>query len=82
MKKLKFYNKNGDLSIYGLACGYIQKYVANNGQKLELWHEGCTYHVRRVTPDHQRIVWEVFDNDKLTEARKFYAQQKKAMRSS
>jgi hypothetical protein len=76
---LRFYNKNGELTRYGLVCGYIEKFEAM-GQALELWFEGGTFHVRQVSRVHGKlIVWENFE--KLTEARKFYYKCRKHIKS-
>jgi hypothetical protein len=55
-------NKDGHLSAYGLACGYIQ--TAANG--WQLFHDGC-YHVRRSAEE-----WLTFSS--LTKARKTFKQ--------
>lgn len=39
------YLTNGELSAYGLACGYLERSPVNvNGDEVELRHDGC-YHV-------------------------------------
>lgn len=55
----KFINKDGSLTAYSLACGYVQH--LGNGWKL--YQDGC-YHVHRSVNE-----WHTFS--KLTEARKF-----------
>lgn len=71
----KFRNKNGDLSAYSFACGYVQ-WASLDGTELGHWQngkkmylDGCVYHVK-VFKDGQRISWESFDT--LGEARKYY----------
>lgn len=56
----KFRNKNGSLTPYAFACGYIE--TAPNG--FQLFKDGC-WHVRRSHAE-----WESFDGPRgLTEAR-------------
>jgi hypothetical protein len=67
--KDKFYNKNGSLTAYSLACGYIEKKEKNN-VTLTLWKEGC-YHVRKHNHFFgKRIFWQSFNS--LTKARQFF----------
>jgi hypothetical protein len=64
--KTRFNNKNGTLTRYAFACGYIeQKETISNRVSLSL--DGV-YHVKGLI-NNQRV-WECFD--KLTDARKFY----------
>ena len=71
----KFRNKNGDLTHYALACGYIQIFDINKMQ-LHLYHDGgSVFHVKLF--DHNqgtRVFWHVFDT--LTKARKYWHQTK------
>ena len=71
--KTKFRNKNGDLSFYSFACGYVQSKEKNNMRK-ELFMEHGTFHVKvyRLNDGFFRdtIVWNSFDS--LTDARKAY----------
>lgn len=68
----KFKNKNGDLTHYALACGYVQEFKLNENLNLRLWHEGgIVFHVKLY--DHAqkiRVFWHCFDT--LTEARKYF----------
>lgn len=74
----KFNNKDGSLTIYAFACGYVEQH--NNDEtnsRVTLWLDSDCYHVR----SHQfngagRIAWETFVT--LKEARKFYKEQVKA----
>jgi hypothetical protein len=77
--KDKFKNKDGSLTVYALACGYVQK-VEKAELSAELYHEGAVYQVRYFNrnadfslpfndPNGGRF-WLSFDN--LTEARKVY----------
>ena len=76
---LEFYNAKGELTSYGLSCGYIQKHE-NLMQTITLWKEGGVYHVRRHNHMHnKRVMWDTFDT--LTEARKAYNQQAKDIES-
>jgi hypothetical protein len=59
-----FYNQNGTLTAYALACGYVE----TNGT-IRLYKDGC-YHVRDGS-----TIWETFGL--LTDARKFYGQLNK-----
>ncbi len=69
----KFHLKNGDLTVYALACGYMQKHSANNIETT-LYHEGCLFHVRSYNfVEHKRIAWESFES--IGEARKEYRRQ-------
>jgi hypothetical protein len=78
-KNLRFYNKSGELTRYGLVCGYVEKFEAM-GQALELWFEGGTFHVRHFSHVSRKLVaWENFE--KLTEARKFYYKCRKHIKS-
>jgi hypothetical protein len=75
----QFYNSKGELTAYGLACGYIEKYEALQ-QSLTLWREGGIYHVRRHNHFHnKRVFWVSFE--KLTDARKTYNQHAKEIKS-
>lgn len=66
------HNKNGDLSAYGLGCGYIQSHN-NHGLNVTLWREHGAYHVRAHDfTTGKRMVWEVFGH--LGPARKLYRQ--------
>lgn len=72
-----FKNKDGTLTVYALACGYVEEF---NGefQSVRLWLEGV-YHVRRsyigksYARGYSRSSWESFES--LSEARKFYRKE-------
>lgn len=73
--KTNIRNKNGELSAYGFACGYIQ-WASNTGKEIDMWkngkrmyHEGSVYQVKHFK-DGNRIAWESFEN--LGAARKYY----------
>ena len=69
---MKLYNKNGTLTIYGLSCGYIERNVNETRIKtLEVEHSHI--HVKSVlVGTYERTVWEVFEINELTKARKLY----------
>jgi hypothetical protein len=67
MKNTIFKNKNGDLSAYSFACGYIQEKQTGKGN-VELYKDG-NFHVR-IFNDSERISWDCFDS--LMEARKAF----------
>ena len=64
MKDPKFYTKNGRLTSYALACGYIE----NVGGYLELSSEHNIYHVKAFIGSSR--YW--FSYNSLTKARKAY----------
>lgn len=74
-REQKFNNKDGSLTLYALACGYIQQHdIKENDCRVTLWGEGGFYHVR----SHQfngggRLAWETFQS--IKEARAFYKEQ-------
>ena len=61
----KFQNKDGSLTAYSLACGYVQ--TLENG--WQLFQDGC-YHLRRSSEE-----WLTFES--LTQARQAYKLIKK-----
>lgn len=79
---MKIHNKNGELSRYGLSCGYIQK-ICKGDREVSLADE-CVYQVQFV--DHANPLrswvkwnedpkvksWESFES--LTEARRRFKQ--------
>jgi hypothetical protein len=71
--RTKFYNKNGDLSLYSFLCGYVQSEETERMRK-ELFLEHSMFHVKVYQLKDglfsDAIVWNVFDS--LTEARKKY----------
>ena len=71
----RFRNKNGDLSPYAFACGYIQ-WQSADGTELgrytdgkELYRDGAVWHVKQYT-DGKRVSWDGFDV--LGDARNHY----------
>jgi hypothetical protein len=63
----KFYNADGSLTIYALACGYIEEKETDQGH-FTMWMEHGAFHVRGYSHDHERLMWDVFNN--VTKARK------------
>lgn len=76
IKEPKFYNKNGDLTPYAFACGYIQ-WASLTGKEIDMWENGkklfldagTTYHVKHYK-NGKRISWESFQS--IRAARKYY----------
>lgn len=77
MKAPRFYNADGSLTRYGLACGYIESTREGNSH-LTIWLEHNCYHVR-LTNDNGRVFWDTFDSNQLTQARKRYNQAKREL---
>ena len=70
MQANKFKTKAGRLTLYALACGYIER-KETEALRLDLWHEGAAFHVRAHDfAHHNRVFWESFGT--LTAARKFF----------
>lgn len=73
----KFNNKDGSLTRYAFACGYVEQHDnKETNSRVTLWLDCGAYHVR----SHQfngagRLAWETFPTVK--EARKFYKEQVK-----
>ena len=68
--KTKFYNKDGSLNLYSLACGYIEKHDKND-IAITLYKDSI-YHVRAYDfKNNKRLQWLTFES--LSKARKeFY----------
>lgn len=71
----RFRNKNGSLTMYAFACGYIET-KTSKGVDLSLFRDGV-WHVQARSDDKGRFIWECFDT--LTQARKFFSTQAKAL---
>jgi len=65
--KPKFYNKNGSLTIYSFACGYMETRDIDSNNRASLSLDGC-WHVKGFLRGIH--FWETFD--KLTDARRFF----------
>lgn len=71
--KEKFYTKNGWLSPYAMACGYIECMEIADNIRLTLERDSACYHVK-ASGRHIRI-WESFDT--LTQARQYFTKLRK-----
>ena len=84
MKHPSFHTKDGRLTPYALACGYIERYDSKPneelaGQSVVLYREHGTLHVRQFDHDGgKRAFWDCPDT--LTAARKRFDLAKKAIR--
>jgi len=71
----KFYNKDSSLTLYSLACGYIER-TEKDGISIELWQEGACFHVRKHERNKgERVFWESFEcyiPGSITKARKLF----------
>jgi len=71
----KLYNKNGDLSAYGFACGYIQFASIDGTERTkwengkEMYRDGAVWAIKQYK-DGVRVLWDT--RDTLGEARKLY----------
>ena len=77
MRNPKFYTKNGQLTRYGLACGYIERHESNS-QRVTLWLEHNAWHVLAHDFLHGRLFWE--SHPTLTEARRLFSKTRTAMK--
>jgi len=67
----KFYNKNGTLTAYALACGYVEtRPLQTENGEVRLFRDGVVWHVQARDDNRGRFVWECFDL--LTRARAFF----------
>ena len=74
----KFKNKDGSLTRYAFACGYIQEKEVKNPKgeniTIQLYHEGAVYQVRAYdNTNKSRLVWNSYDDTDLTAARSNFA---------
>ena len=60
---------NGDLSLYSFACGYVQE-KANDKYYKRLFMEHDHLHIMYGQHGKHFIVWDTFDKNQLTQARK------------
>ncbi len=71
----KFYTAKGWLTVYALACGYLETNDTYNTGKIRIWMalDGACYAVRGFENGHDggRLFWDCFDT--LPEARKAFA---------
>ena len=68
-KSPKFHNKNGTLTAYSFACGYLEVYHTNADQseRLAIYREPNDWHVKGRTDGGPK--WEIFET--LKEARAY-----------
>lgn len=71
-------NKNGDVSGYGLMCGYVQR-CETKTRWITLFMEHAHYHVRSGYIGYGYNVWDTFYSGELTQARKLYNKLKKSV---
>ena len=67
------YTQRGQVSAYGLACGYADVYTMSTESgdvEVRLTDNGCTYDVKILPLGKVMAGWAQFD--KLADARKFY----------
>jgi hypothetical protein len=71
--KTSFYNKSGQLSNYGFSCGYVEK-KENKETRFtkQMYKEHNCFHVKVSKDGFKAHIWETFDSNELTKARKFY----------
>lgn len=68
----KFFNKNGTLTNYALSCGYVEKKESEQIVK-RMFVEHGHIHVQMFNKKLlYRELWEVFERDQLTKARKLF----------
>jgi hypothetical protein len=75
-KEIKIHNKNGQLSAYGFACGYVDRIGELGIEYVEIYIEHSHFHVRYGMQSW--IVWNTYDT--LTPARNFYNQIAKCIK--
>ncbi len=75
MNEPKFYNNNGDLTAYALACGYIETAGAYHSGTYwaMLYHEHGHYHVKYSLGEKVGYT-ERWDFTTLAKARKYFSQ--------
>jgi len=61
--------KRGNLSAYGLACGYIEQ-SENGNNRVTLYRESCAYHVTCFNMYTGDKKWDCYDT--LKEAQQAY----------
>jgi hypothetical protein len=68
----KFRNRDGSLSSYSFACGYIEQF-RKDGIHVTLEKDGC-FHIKSYDfNNHERLLWETTNS--LTAARKMYKKE-------
>ncbi len=74
MKQPIFYNSNGTLTKYALFCGYVEKQATDTAKK-QMYIEHNHIHVKhhKITETSITVqLWETFEADQLTQARKLF----------
>lgn len=66
---MNIYTKRGNLSAYGLSCGYIER-IEDGCIVVQLSHEHGIYHVKKKVIEGKWSTWQSYDT--LTEARQVY----------
>lgn len=85
MGEPRFRNRDGSLTMYAFACGYVESftvsgkgYYATDEPGVTLYMEGVLWHVKAHTLPHgNERVWNCFDT--LTEARKAFRRYRRAI---
>jgi hypothetical protein len=73
-KSPSFRSKDGRLTAYSFACGYIERKSTEESVDTDLWHEHACFHVRQHDfGNGKRVFWESFPT--LKEARKLFDAQ-------
>ena len=73
----KFYNKNGTLTSYALACGYEETYLHDSEAFISLSMEYSHYQIHYLKTKNGLWEWETYDD--LTSARLRIAFLKKSL---
>lgn len=69
---MKMKNKNGTLTAYAFACGYIEtRPIQAPGGEVRLFLDGACWHVQARDDNRGIFTWESFDL--LTHARVFFS---------
>lgn len=73
-KDVKFRLKDGRLTLYSLACGYVQKEGDDENYK-QLYMEHSHFHIQAVRAG-KIVIWLTYDSNELTKARKDFKNTK------
>ena len=76
MDKTRFKNNDGSFNLYALSLGYVEKHRTKYFW-FELSMEDSKFHVRFGSNGEGASVWETFESNELTKARKFYKELNK-----
>ena len=63
----KFYNKDGTLTTYAFACGYIEKFEIGDN-RITLWKDSYVWQIQGMINNEK--IWDSYDPGQLTQARK------------